>query len=192
MSTPGVLRGSMKSWGRKREPVRPEKRLPPQVYIFPPPLLTACSDPIFTLPPPPLAPFNAGMEIALQLSVFLENKPGTLAAVCETLAEHKVNIYALSISDTTDHSVIRMVLSDPQKALHILGERGVLVVENKVLLIENSNQPGTLAGIAETLAEAKINIEYAYLATSPASETGLAVLRVSDTKKAVKILEGKK
>lgn len=132
------------------------------------------------------------MEIALQLSVFLENKPGTLAAVCEALAEQKVNIYALSISDTTDHSVIRMVLSDPQKALHVLGERGVLVVENKVLLIENSNQPGTLAGIAETLAEAKINIEYAYLATSPKSETGLAVLRVSDTKKAVKVLEGKK
>ncbi len=132
------------------------------------------------------------MEIALQLSVFLENKPGALATMCETLAEEKINIYALSISDTTDHSVIRMVLSDPQKALHLLGERGVLVVENKVLLIENSNQPGTLAGIAETLGEAKINIEYAYLATSPHSETGLAVLRVSDTKKAVKVLEGRK
>src|SRR3954463_9321137 len=106
------------------------------------------------------------MEIARQLSIFLANKPGTLAKVCEELAKQKINIYALSISDTTDHSVIRMVVSDPQAALHLLGERGVLVVENNVLLLENANRPGTLAGIAHALAKAKINIEYAYLATS--------------------------
>src|SRR5215210_7028784 len=66
------------------------------------------------------------MEIARQLSIFLANKPGTLAKVCEELARQKINIYALSISDTSDHSVIRMVVSDTQKALHLLGERGVL------------------------------------------------------------------
>jgi len=132
------------------------------------------------------------METAIQLSIFLNNKPGTLAAICDELAEHEINIYALSISDTTDHSVVRMVVSEPHKASHILGDRGVLVVENTVLLIENSNRPGTLAGIAHALAKAKINIEYAYLATSPKSKTGLAVVRVSDTKKAVKALSGKK
>jgi len=132
------------------------------------------------------------METARQLSLFLNNKPGTLAEVCEELAEHQINIFALSISDTTDHSVIRMVVSDPVKATHLLGERGVLVVENKVLLIENANRPGTLAGIADALAKGKINIEYAYLATSPSSKTGLAVFRVSDTKKAAKLLSGRK
>jgi hypothetical protein len=132
------------------------------------------------------------MEIARQLSIFLANKPGTLAKVCEELARQKINIYALSISDTSDHSVIRMVVSDTQKALHLLGERGVLVVENKVLLLENANTPGTMAGIAHLLAKAKINIEYAYLASSPSHETGLAVLRVSDTGRAVKLLSGKK
>lgn len=132
------------------------------------------------------------METAIQLSIFLANKPGTLAQVCDELAEQKINIYALSISDTSDHSVVRIVVSDPQKAAHILGERGVLVVENNVLLIENANRPGTLAGISHALAKAKINIEYAYLATSPKSKTGLAVIRVSDTKKAVKVLSGKK
>jgi len=132
------------------------------------------------------------METARQLSIFLTNQPGTLAAVCDELAEQKINIYALSISDTTDHSVVRLVVSDPQRALHILGERGVLVVESNVLLIENANRPGTLAGISHALAKAKINIEYAYLATSPTSKTGLAVFRVSDTKKAIKVLTGKK
>jgi hypothetical protein len=130
------------------------------------------------------------METARQLSIFLENKPGTLAAVCEELANKKVNIYALSISDTVDHSVVRMVVSDWQTATHVLGDRGVLVVENTVLLIENTNKAGTLATISRKLAKAKINIEYAYLATSPTSKKGLAVIRVGDTKKALKVLKG--
>lgn len=133
-----------------------------------------------------------GMEIARQLSIFLANKPGTLAKVCEELARQKINIYALSISDTSDHSVIRMVVSDTQKALHLLGERGVLVVENKVLMLENANTPGTMGGIAHLLAKAKINIEYAYLASSPNHDTGLAIVRVSDTKRAMKLLLGLK
>lgn len=128
------------------------------------------------------------METARQLSIFLDNKPGTLADVCKELANAKINIFALSISDTTDYSVVRMVVSEPQKALHLLGERGVLVVDNDVLLIENANKPGTLAEIAQRLAKAKINIEYAYLATSPSSKRGLAVIRVSETKKALKAL----
>ena len=107
------------------------------------------------------------MEIAKQLSVFLANKPGMLADVCDELAKASINIFALTISDTADHSVVRMVVSDTDRALAIFEERGVLVVASKVLLIENSNKPGALAKIATRLAKAKINIEYAYLATSP-------------------------
>ena len=128
------------------------------------------------------------MDIVKQLALFLANKPGTLAEVCDELAKAKVNIYALTISDTVDHSVVRMVVSDSNKALMILGERGVLVVENEVLMIENSNKPGSLASISHRLSAAKINIEYAYLATSPGSKRGLLILRPSDTKKALKIL----
>jgi hypothetical protein len=130
------------------------------------------------------------METARQLSIFLENKPGTLAKVCDELAAQGINIFALTISDTTDHSVIRMVVSDPTKALHLLGEHGVLVVENNVLVVENANRPGTLAKMAHALAKAKINIEYAYLANSRETENGMTVIRVSDTKKALKALEG--
>ena len=128
------------------------------------------------------------MQIAIQLALFLANKPGTLAKACDALAEADINIYALTISDTADHSVVRIVVSDPKKALMILGDHGVLVIENKVLMIENDNKPGSLARIAEKLASAKINIEYAYLATSPKSKKGLMILRPSDVKKALKVL----
>jgi hypothetical protein len=128
------------------------------------------------------------MELVKQLSVFLENKPGTLAAVCDELAAAKINIFALTISDTVDHAVVRMVVSHTTKALHIFEERGVLVVENDVLMIENDNKPGSLARIAEKLAGAKVNIEYAYLATSPSSRKGLLILRPSNGKKALEVL----
>ena len=129
------------------------------------------------------------MEITKQLSVFLANKPGTLADVCNELAKADINIFALTISDTADHSVVRLVVSDPNKAVAIFEERGVLVVGSKVLAIENSNKPGSLAKIAAKLAKAKINIEYAYLATRPGTKNGLLILRVDDTKRAMKILK---
>ena len=129
------------------------------------------------------------MEIAKQLSVFLANKPGMLAEVCDELANAEINIFALTISDTADHSVVRMVVSDHEKALQIFEERGVLSVESKVLLIENNNRPGSLAKISKKLAKAKINIEYAYLATGPKAKIGLLVMRVDDTKRALKVLQ---
>lgn len=129
------------------------------------------------------------MEITKQLSVFLANKPGTLADVCNELAKADINIFALTISDTADHSVVRLVVSDPNKAVAIFEERGVLVVGSKVLAIENSNKPGSLAKIASKLAKAKINIEYAYLATGPGTKKGLLIMRVDDTKRALKILK---
>lgn len=128
------------------------------------------------------------MEIATQLSVFLVNEPGTLADVCDELAKHDINIYALTISDTVDHAVVRMVVSDTQKALALFEERGTLVVENDVLLLENSNRPGALSAIARKLSRANINIEYAYLASSPGSEKGLLVLRVTNSRKALDLL----
>ena len=128
------------------------------------------------------------MKIVKQLSVFLANKPGTLAAVCEELAAANVNIYALTISDTIDHAVVRMVVSDPEKALHIFGDHGVLAVENDVLMLEGTNKPGSLGKVAERLAKARINIDYAYLATAPRAKTGVLILRVSKSEQALKVL----
>ena len=128
------------------------------------------------------------MQLTNQLALFLDNRPGTLARVCEALAEAKVNIYAISTSDTVDHSVIRMVVSDARKAMLLFEERGTLVVESEVVMVEGDNRPGSLAKIAHKLADNEVNIEYAYCATPPDAKKGLLVLRLSNAKKALKVL----
>jgi hypothetical protein len=132
---------------------------------------------------------SLSIETATQLAVFLANRPGALARVCEALGKAGVNIYALATSDTVDHTVVRMVVSDPTKALMLLGEAGVLALETEVLMIETASQPGVLAKIAERLAEAEINIEYTYLAGSRGGEKGLIILRPSDVEKATSVLQ---
>jgi hypothetical protein len=128
------------------------------------------------------------MELTTQLALFLDNRPGTLARVCEALAEAKVNIIAFSTNDTVDHTVVRMVVSDHRKAQEVFEERGALVVESEVLMVTGDNRPGSLASIAQKLADAKINIDYAYCATGPQQKTGVLILRASNCKKALKIL----
>ena len=129
------------------------------------------------------------VETATQLAVFLANRPGALARVCEALAQAEINIQALATSDTVDHTVVRMVVSDPTKALMLLGEAGVLALETEVLTIETASEPGVLAKIAERLAEANLNIEYAYLAGGRMAEKGLIILRPSDVEKARRVLQ---
>jgi len=129
------------------------------------------------------------LETATQLALFLANRPGALARVCEALANAGINIQALATSDTVDHTVVRMVVSNPTKALMLLGEAGVLALETEVLTIETASEPGVLARIAERLAEADVNIEYTYLAGSRESQKGLIVLRPSDVEKAMRVLQ---
>jgi len=128
------------------------------------------------------------MHIANQLALFLANKPGTLAAVCKVLAQAKINIYAISTSDTIDHSVIRLIVDDPKRAVKAFEAIGTLVVETQVLMIEGDNQPGSLQAISQKLTAARINIEYAYCATSPDANRGLLILRPSNVAKALKVL----
>jgi len=128
------------------------------------------------------------MHITKQLAIFLDNRPGTLARVADALAEAKIDIYAVSTSDTVDHSVVRLVVSDYRKALHLFEAHGTLVVEDDVLVVEGDNRTGSLARIAHKLADAKVNIEYAYCATPPEAKKGLLVLRLADARKALKVL----
>jgi len=128
------------------------------------------------------------MQITKQLAIFLDNRPGMLARLADALAEAKINIYAISTSDTVDHSVIRLVVNDYRKALHVFEEHGTLVVEDDILMIDGSNKPGELARLAHKLADAGVNIEYCYSATPPDSKKGLMILRVSNPTKALKVL----
>ncbi|MHB0959736.1 MAG: ACT domain-containing protein [Pirellulaceae bacterium] len=122
--------------------------------------------------------------IEKQLSLFLVNKPGVLADVCQTLGEHEINIRGISVSDTVDHAVVRLVVDDPTKAIHILGEHGVLVVETDVLALQVANEPGALAKVARKFARGKINIEYAY----GTADSGTLFLRLSDVRKGKELL----
>jgi len=123
-----------------------------------------------------------------QLAIFIANRPGTLAELCDALADENINIYGLTVSDTVDHAAVRMVVSDTRRAIALLESRGTLVLDSEVLMIENDNRPGSLSRIARRLSKSKINIEYAYLASMPSARKGLLILRVSDVKKAFKIL----
>ncbi|GMV80108.1 MAG: hypothetical protein AMXMBFR7_12920 [Planctomycetota bacterium] len=129
------------------------------------------------------------LTIQKQLSVFLENKPGVLQRLCESFAKQKININALSVSDTVDHAVVRMIVSDPTKALHLLEEHGVLVVETDVLALQMPDKPGALSQMADKLSKAKVNIEYAYgTAGTGKGQKSLMIVRVSDLEKARKVL----
>jgi hypothetical protein len=128
------------------------------------------------------------MQIAKQLSIFLKNRPGTLADICQHLDEEGVNILGFSVSDTVDHAVVRVIVDEPTRAIHLLGNAGVLVVENDILVVELKNEPGQLARLGKTLAANEVNIDYAYGGLSRESSTGVLYVRVSDVKKALDVL----
>jgi len=129
------------------------------------------------------------MQVVKQLSVFLANKPGVLARLCGELAAKGINLQGISISDTVDHAVIRLLPSDPARALALLESAGQLVVETDVLAVPLPDRPGELAKLAAKLAKANVNIEYAYGTVQ--DSTALLVLRVSDIRKAAKALKSK-
>lgn len=134
-------------------------------------------------------PRREGMKVCKQLSVFLENKPGTLACVSGALAARGLNIVAFSISDAVDHGVIRMVVSDPVRATHVLGEGGMMVVESDVIALDMPNKPGALALVAERLSKARVNIEYAYGTTGGTKGKAQVILKADSIQRARKALE---
>lgn len=130
------------------------------------------------------------IDVRKQISIFLENKPGTLADVTKSLQDEKINILAMTVSDTIDHAVVRMMVDKPGEAIHRLEEQNLLVVENDVIVVDLENEPGALANMADRLAEHDINIEYAYCTASPAQQKGMMIIRVDNPQEAVELLEG--
>lgn len=127
-------------------------------------------------------------ERGRQISVFLDDEPGTLGRVARLLGDHGVNIYALSLAEGLGHGYVRMVVDKPDVALNVLHKAEELTLERDVLLLELSNQPGSLGTVAEALGRAGVNIEYAYCAGGPDVDKGLVIVRVNDTDKALQIL----
>jgi len=128
------------------------------------------------------------MTIVPQFAIFLDNRPGTLARTCEALAKAKVNILALSVLDTMDHAVVRMVVDQPKEAEQVLSKLHAMIQRRDVILMDVSNRVGALAEIAERLAEAGINIEYAYCTVSTTHSAGAIVLRTNDLEATINAL----
>ncbi|MCL5057762.1 MAG: ACT domain-containing protein [Actinobacteria bacterium] len=124
-----------------------------------------------------------------QISIFLENKSGRLARVTRVLGEKKINIRALSIADTTDFGILRLIVNDPDTAFRALKEAGFSVNVTDVIAVEVTDSPGGLADPLEYLRDAGINIEYLYAFLTRASQAALVVFRVEQIDEAVKVLQ---
>lgn len=124
-----------------------------------------------------------------QISIFLENKFGRLAQVTRVLGKNGVNIRALSIADTTDFGILRLIVNEPEKAGSILKESGFTVSITDVIAVEVADTPGGLAVALEALEKAGINIEYLYAFVQKASNAALVVFRVEQVDEAISVLQ---
>ena len=129
------------------------------------------------------------MPIEKQLSVFMENKPGKLSAICSLLADADINIYAMSVHDTVDHAIVRLIVDNHNKALILLEEEGLYIVPQDVVVLEIDNKPGIISTIAKKLFRADINIEYAYCTATKNQEFGCLVIKTKDSEQTLEILE---
>ena len=127
--------------------------------------------------------------IIKQISVFLENKFGRLAAVTRILGEAGINIRALSIADTADFGILRLIVDKPNQAYEVLKDARFTVSETEVLAVEVKDVPGGLASVLQLMSEAKINIEYIYAFLTRASNDALIVFRVEEPNAAIKLLQ---
>jgi hypothetical protein len=124
-----------------------------------------------------------------QISVFLENKAGRLAEVTKLLGESGINLRALSLADTIDFGVLRLIVDDPEKALEVLRENGFTASQTDVLGVEVPDRPGGLANILQILAPEGINVEYMYAFVEKSGDNALVVFRVEDVDRTVGVLQ---
>jgi len=115
-----------------------------------------------------------------QLTVFVENKQGTLVDITETLAAHNVNLRALSIADTRDFGILRLIVNDNDTACSTLSEQGYLIKITEVVGVKIGDQPGKLSKALQVLDEAGINMEYLYAFMARTEKHAYVVLRVAD------------
>lgn len=127
--------------------------------------------------------------LAEQISIFIENKEGRLAEVTAILRDADVNIRALSLADTTDFGVLRLIVNDNEKAEQALRKEGFTVGRTRVLAVEVSDEPGGLNKVLDPLWMQNVNVEYMYAFANPQCKNAIMVFRFDDHDKALEILE---
>jgi len=123
-----------------------------------------------------------------QISIFIENTEGRLAEVTAILRDANVNIRALSLADTTDFGVLRLIVNDNDKAEQALKKEGFTVGRTKVMAVEIDDEPGGLNKVLDPLYENEVNVEYMYAFANPQCKNAIMMFRFNDYDKALKIL----
>ena len=124
-----------------------------------------------------------------QLSVFVENKPGKLLEALEALADAKIDMRALSLADTADFGILRVIVDKPEHTLKVLSEAGFLVKSSNVLAVVIGDEPGGLAMVVRILADVSVNIEYTYAFVAHSKDKAYVILRVDDNDTAIEVLK---
>lgn len=123
-----------------------------------------------------------------QISVFLENKAGSLADVVKLIGDNGIDIFALSIADTTDFGILRLIVSDPEKTKTILSERDMIVKSTDVIAVMVEDKPGGLSHILNVLKDKEITIEYTYAFIGKNDNGAIVIMRTDKPDEAVKLL----
>jgi len=128
------------------------------------------------------------MQLVTQFSVFMVNKPGVLAQAAQQLAQSKINVLAMTVMDSSEHGVLRLVAAETDKTRIALRKLNLPTTETEVLMVEMPNRPGALADVCMRFAHAHVNISYAYCTTGGAGGRARAIFKVADTRKGLKVL----
>lgn len=126
-----------------------------------------------------------------QISVFLENRAGRLAEVTHTLAEAGINIRALSLADTSDFGILRMIVCDPEKAKTVLKGKGFTIGRTSVVAVEVPDNPGGLDSVLQAVSEHGINVEYMYALVQRDVDSAIMIFRFDKADRAVEVLRAK-
>ena len=124
-----------------------------------------------------------------QLTVFVENKQGTVVSVTDILSKHNINLRALSIAETQDFGILRLIVNDENAAEKVLKEEGYLIKVNDVVGVKIGDTPGKLSAALRVLDEKKINMDYLYAFMARTEKHAYVVIRVEDNDAAEKALE---
>ena len=126
-----------------------------------------------------------------QISIFLENRAGRLFEVTRTLADAEVNIRALSLADTSDFGVLRLIVDDNEKAEDVLKQNGFTVGKTNVVAVEVSDQPGGLHAILDALQQGGVNVEYMYAFVQQSGSNAVMIFRFDNSEEAIETLQKK-
>ncbi len=128
------------------------------------------------------------MPLQKQISVFVPNRPGSLARLCYVLADNNINICAMVLHDTTDNTLVRCIVDNPTKAVLILEQEEYYVSEQDVVVVDISTEKGALMRISQSLAEADINIYYLYCTSTKSQDGGCVVIACDNADRALEII----